>query len=438
MKLRSIDNTPATPHADGPDAARVGAAGVPKLNFDAHGMHDGDRAGGGSPAMPPGAYGRNQASPASNGPPSPGHWAHPSGQPYSARGVETPGSARSGISGPQVGSKDPSGIPPVAPQRAGAASSQSARSDPRDPRRYSENQGQPTPRGGGANSAQPTPRKRSPIQVGFATPRGPPVVATPPIGNNSRAGTYARAADILANPTRQQDSRASTPNKPSINSASTATGESMSARASYGTRPSTSQGTATPARPGTSSGSATARDATSQVRRRNYGSTGPSDSSAPQSARGASRPPSVPDSSGSRPNPGQAWTVRGDRPGGGRTSSASPEPYAQEGPQSARGASQQDEAMRTCRGAFNVSCTSSKAPRQILQEIQRALTLHRVTFKPTSAFKVSCQKQSVRFEMEISHLDHLESVYVVRFRRVAGELMQYKDLCSKVLAEMKV
>jgi hypothetical protein len=40
--------------------------------------------------------------------------------------------------------------------------------------------------------------------------------------------------------------------------------------------------------------------------------------------------------------------------------------------------------------------------------------------------------------MEISHLDHLESVYVVRFRRVAGELMQYKDLCSKVLAEMKV
>lgn len=85
-----------------------------------------------------------------------------------------------------------------------------------------------------------------------------------------------------------------------------------------------------------------------------------------------------------------------------------------------------------------MSCTSSKAPRQILQEIQRALTLHRVTFKPTSAFKVSCQKQSVRFEMEISHLDHLESVYVVRFRRVAGELLQYKDLCSKVLAEMKV
>lgn len=73
-----------------------------------------------------------------------------------------------------------------------------------------------------------------------------------------------------------------------------------------------------------------------------------------------------------------------------------------------------------------------------MQEIQRALTVQRVAFKQASAFKASCQKQSVRFEMEVSHLDHLESIYVVRFRRIAGELTQYKDLCSKILAEMKV
>lgn len=94
--------------------------------------------------------------------------------------------------------------------------------------------------------------------------------------------------------------------------------------------------------------------------------------------------------------------------------------------------------MRTCRGAFNVSCTSSKAPKQILHEIQRSLTLQRVSYKQASAFLVKCQKQSLRFEMEISHLDHLESIYVVRFRRVAGELVAYKELCSKVLAEMKI
>jgi hypothetical protein len=73
-----------------------------------------------------------------------------------------------------------------------------------------------------------------------------------------------------------------------------------------------------------------------------------------------------------------------------------------------------------------------------LTEIQRALTLHRVTYKQASSFVVKCQKQSLRFEVEISHLDHLESIFVVRFRRIAGELVGYKDLTAKILAEMKI
>jgi len=94
--------------------------------------------------------------------------------------------------------------------------------------------------------------------------------------------------------------------------------------------------------------------------------------------------------------------------------------------------------MKTCRGAFNVSCTSSKNPRHIMTEISRALSIHRVAFKQSTPHTVKCQRQSVRFEMEISHLENLESIYVLRFRRVAGELQMYKDLCSKLLAEMKL
>lgn len=97
-----------------------------------------------------------------------------------------------------------------------------------------------------------------------------------------------------------------------------------------------------------------------------------------------------------------------------------------------------DEAMRTCRGNFNVSCTSSKQPKQIMQEIHRSLTIQRVAYKQANAFLVKCQRQSLRFEMEISHLDHLESIFVVRFRRVTGDPSNYKDLCSKILADMKI
>lgn len=146
--------------------------------------------------------------------------------------------------------------------------------------------------------------------------------------------------------------------------------------------------------------------------------------------------------------PAPAWAAVRNGTGvygsGMRASSATPDVSYDTGmgtsggaaPLSARDAREED--MRTCRGSFNVSCTSSKAPKQIMQEITRALTMQRVAFKQATAFLVRCQKQSLRFEMEISHLDHLESIYVVRFRRAAGELATYKELCSRVLAEMKI
>lgn len=220
-------------------------------------------------------------------------------------------------------------------------------------------------------------------------------------------------------------------------------------------RPSTSQGTnaVTPRPPGSAR---TANQRVNDVRRRNFTPTEPgSVPVAPLSARRYGESPGT--SVGGGPlgvpgGPATAWAPRVGGPGGrtpdlelqgNNASSAHPS-----GSQSARGSSggpqlsaresAREEAMKTCRGAFNVSCTSSKHPRQIMQEIQRALSVHRVSFKQASAYCVKCQKQAVRFEMEMSHLDNLESIYVVRFKRVAGELWNYKDMCAKILAEMKV
>lgn len=44
-----------------------------------------------------------------------------------------------------------------------------------------------------------------------------------------------------------------------------------------------------------------------------------------------------------------------------------------------------------------------------------------------------CQKNNVRFEMEIAHLDDLDSIYILKFKRLAGEIPQYKDVSCRVL-----
>jgi len=161
--------------------------------------------------------------------------------------------------------------------------------------------------------------------------------------------------------------------------------------------------------------------------------TGASHSRVPVSAWTSSRPSAPAHSGGARSSSASPQLTLAP---GVSTHSGPPAHGYHDAPLSAREA--RDEVMRTCRGNFNVSCTSSRAPKQIMQEMHRALALQRVTYEQTSSFLVKCQRQGIRFDMEVSHLDHLESVYVVRFRRVAGDLVNYKELCSKILAEMKI
>lgn len=47
-----------------------------------------------------------------------------------------------------------------------------------------------------------------------------------------------------------------------------------------------------------------------------------------------------------------------------------------------------------------------------------------------------CQKNNVRFEMEIAHLDDLDNIYIVKFKRLAGEIGNYKEVSNKVLNHM--
>lgn len=38
--------------------------------------------------------------------------------------------------------------------------------------------------------------------------------------------------------------------------------------------------------------------------------------------------------------------------------------------------------------------------------------------------------------MEVAHLDNLENIYLVKFKRLAGETYAYKDISGKVLTSM--
>lgn len=424
----------------GPISAR---GGVPRVSLDPLAAvpqiaADADRAAGGSPSGHMVAGYAHPKTP--DGRAHYGHWAQVSSpSPRGARAEareQTPREvmphftqARPGA----ISAEPPSGTStPHYSHLQGSYAPGSARGSTQ--RRHTSDQ--VTPRG--AVGSSQTPSRRSPVpqaaSAGVGTPRGP----TPQTGGSSSF-------------------RSRTPGKrPPIGPLHSS--EPLSARDSSHSRPGTSQGFA-PQRP-TGPPTSARTQAANEARRRHYTAT--PEAQAPHSAR-ATAPLGVgsgaaataaavaADLYGSSPMPAPAWaasvstsnaatlppmSVSPDlafeaRLSGGATTPFGPAPGTM--PLSAR-----DEAMRTCRGSFNVSCTSSKAPKQIMQEMQRSLTLQRIAFKQATPFLLKCQKQSLRFEMEISHLDHLESIYVVRFRRSAGEMVAYKDLCARILAEMKI
>jgi len=78
--------------------------------------------------------------------------------------------------------------------------------------------------------------------------------------------------------------------------------------------------------------------------------------------------------------------------------------------------------MKVCRGPFNVNCTTARDPPAVLSEMLRALDLNRVSYKKLGSYGLRCQKNNVRFDMEIAHLDNLDRIYVVKFKRLAGEM----------------
>lgn len=57
-----------------------------------------------------------------------------------------------------------------------------------------------------------------------------------------------------------------------------------------------------------------------------------------------------------------------------------------------------------------------------------------IAFKAVTNWAVKAQRGGLRFEVELAKLDELESVYVLRFKRIGGDLADYKTLCSHLLA----
>jgi MAP/microtubule affinity-regulating kinase len=107
-----------------------------------------------------------------------------------------------------------------------------------------------------------------------------------------------------------------------------------------------------------------------------------------------------------------------------------------------------DQKPRALRFTFNSNTTSSKAPEDVVQEILNACQSLGFRTRLTAKFAVECSADSpntvpgadepVKIQVEVCQLPRLKNLHGLRFKRVDGSSSDYKVICEKLLAAIKL
>jgi hypothetical protein len=73
---------------------------------------------------------------------------------------------------------------------------------------------------------------------------------------------------------------------------------------------------------------------------------------------------------------------------------------------------------RMFKGSFSLLCTSIKPAFEIIEDVSKVLDFNKIKYKKIGGYLLTCQKQVIKFEIEVMQMDSMEFMHVVRFKRL--------------------
>jgi len=90
------------------------------------------------------------------------------------------------------------------------------------------------------------------------------------------------------------------------------------------------------------------------------------------------------------------------------------------------------------KGIFDIACVTTNNPSLVISELIKVLDKTGIKYKRVNMYAVNCQKQNVKFEIEILQLENSDSLYLIKFKCIAGEQRDYKEVTSSILHNIQL
>lgn len=90
------------------------------------------------------------------------------------------------------------------------------------------------------------------------------------------------------------------------------------------------------------------------------------------------------------------------------------------------------------KGPFCLSCTSTKDPNVLVNDLIYCMEKLKIKYIRVSPYQFNCQKLNIRFEIEVMQLDEIEGLQIIRFKKITGEMAQYKEIGVKIITLINI
>jgi hypothetical protein len=87
---------------------------------------------------------------------------------------------------------------------------------------------------------------------------------------------------------------------------------------------------------------------------------------------------------------------------------------------------------------FDIACVTTNNPSVVMNEIIKVLDKIGIKYKRVHTYAVNCQKQNVKFEVEILQLENSDSLYLIKMKCIAGEQREYKEVTLSILHNIQL